>query len=981
MNSYFKEITDSYNILIPKIKKNSIYEIFCNTLIEQYKNIKIENFAFFMQVGSFYESYAWKLKIDNHEIDFNYKLYDRLSSILHMVKARKSSFVPHSIGNPYMFGFPEKSKERHIDRLLNENMIVVLVHQRDAEDGSKTKIRDIIEILHPSTNINNNSHDNFTMCIALNLYKNYYTCGISLFNLNSNENYVYECIDSKKSKNNVKNKIYKINITYKPNEIIFYNFTKLDNDIISKNLDLDSFEKNIMFFDDINNKDLLKIEYQREYFKEIYNDDILLNNNLKHYNLNFYEEARLSFILLLDYISKINKLFLNNISKPQFIEIEDSLNIDYNTLDQLNIVSAEKKYEKFCLLEILDYTSTVMGKRFLNRRITNPLTNIEVLNLNYDISIEMLDNYMEFEKILNNIYDLARYHKKIFYQRISPQDLFVLFDNYEHFCKLIDLSSKNIILNKFIKEKIKKKKIEKIIKEFKKKFNLIKIKDINSCDIMSLNEIIFKKSISKDLDKFINQYNILKKFKKDKLIEIKTFFDSHIKGKYKFKGKFETNSNYISITKTKCNLFKKFKDSNDSMKDYFITQTGKSKFFLRSPILDEKFDQEQIIWDDINNKQMILYKRFLISLQKNKDFFHQIEYIIGFIDFIKSNVKVSLINKYSRPNIIDNNDSFFDIKDFRHPIIEKINKDTEFVKNDLHLDSQKLGLVLTGDNGIGKSSLLKSIGICIIMAQSGMFVPCKSMNFFPFNNILTRIKGNDNIFSNSSSFQVEMIELCNILQKSNEKSLVLMDELCKGTEQASSHSLTLSVINQLVNKKKCKFIITTHMHSIFKDDLFKQLIETNKIFTKYMEVEISKGEIIYKRRLIDGCSGEIYGLEIARMLGIDSDVINKAMTIRNDFLNVSNEIVSTKKSKYNSKKYMTKCELCGKKKQDELETHHIIEQKESNEDGFLENEMYHKNELFNLMVLCKKCHKKITFKKMKTSKKKLTSKGIIVEQI
>jgi len=982
MNSYFKEITDSYNILIPKIKKNSIYEIFCNTLIEQYKNIKIENFAFFMQVGSFYESYAWKLKIDNHEIDFNYKLYDRLSSILHMVKARKSSFVPHSISNPYMFGFPEKSKERHIDRLLNENMIVVLVHQRDAEDGSKTKIRDTIEILHPSTNINNNSNDNFTMCIALNLYKNYYTCGISLFNLNSNENYVYECIDSKKSKNNVKNKIYKINITYKPNEIIFYNFTKLDNDIISKNLDLDSFEKNIMFFDDINNKDLLKIEYQREYFKEIYNDDILLNNNLKHYNLNFYEEARLSFILLLDYISKINKLFLNNISKPQFIEIEDSLNIDYNTLDQLNIVSTEKKYEKFCLLEILDYTSTVMGKRFLNRRITNPLTNIEVLNLNYDISVEMLDNYMEFEKILNNIYDLARYHKKIFYQRISPQDLFVLFDNYEHFCKLIDLSSKNIILNKFIKEKIKKKKIEKIIKEFKKKFNLIKIKDINSCDIMSLNEIIFKKSISKDLDKFINKYNILKKFKKNKLIEIKTFFDSHTKGKYKFKGKFEDNSNYIKITVSKYKIFNKFKNTDDNMKDYFITQTGKSKFFLRSPILDEKFIQEQIIWDDINNKQMIIYKRFLLSLQKNKDFFHQIEFIIGFIDFIKSNVKVSLINKYSKPNIIDNNDdSFFDIKDFRHPIIEKINKDTEFVKNDLHLDSNKLGLVLTGDNGIGKSSLLKSIGICIIMAQSGMFVPCKSMNFFPFNNILTRIKGNDNIFSNSSSFQVEMIELCNILQKSNEKSLVLMDELCKGTEQASSHSLTLSVINQLVNKKKCKFIITTHMHSIFKDDLFKQLIETNKIFTKYMEVEISKGKIIYKRKLIDGCSGEIYGLEIARMLGINSDVINKAMTIRNDFLNISNEIVSTKKSKYNSKKYMTKCELCGKKKQNDLETHHIIEQKESNEDGFLENEMYHKNELFNLMVLCKKCHKKITFKKMKTSKKKLTSKGIIVEQI
>ena len=166
------------------------------------------------------------------------------------------------------------------------------------------------------------------------------------------------------------------------------------------------------------------------------------------------------------------------------------------------------------------------------------------------------------------------------------------------------------------------------------------------------------------------------------------------------------------------------------MKDYFITQTGKSKYFLRSDILDEKFNQEQIIWDNINNKQFILFKKYLLSLQKHKDLFHNIEYIIGFIDFIKSNVKVSNINKYSKPKSINNNDSFFDIKEFRHPIIEKINKDTEFVKNNLLLDSNNLGLISPGDNGIGKSSLLKSIGICIIMAQSGLFVPCKSISFF-----------------------------------------------------------------------------------------------------------------------------------------------------------------------------------------------------------------------------------------------------------
>jgi DNA mismatch repair ATPase MutS len=225
-----------------------------------------------------------------------------------------------------------------------------------------------------------------------------------------------------------------------------------------------------------------------------------------------------------------------------------------------------------------------------------------------------------------------------------------------------------------------------------------------------------------------------------------------------------------------------------------------------------------------------------------------------------------------------------------------------------------------------------------------------------------------------------MIELSNILNKCNNNSLVLIDELCKGTEQASSHSLTLSVINHFISEVKCKFIITTHMHSIFQDKLLKETIKKNKIAIKHMLVEIKNGKMIYKRKLVDGTSTDIYGLEIAKTLGINQNVIKNAMKYRNNFLNHSNEFVSIKKSKYNSKKYMIECEMCGVKKQNQLETHHIIEQRESNKNGYLENEMYHKNELFNLMVLCKKCHKKITFKKVKTSKKNLTSDGIVVDK-
>lgn len=978
-----KIIKKNYDYVIKKLKKTSIYYEFCNMYYKYKNQLKVNKLAFFMQVGKFYESYAWSFEENEELIEFNYEEFKNLSYTLNMLTARKNNSVKHSLDNPYMFGFPEQVKDRHIDRLLDDDYHIVLVHQRDDENDSKIKIRDQVEIINPSTNINNNNFDNFTMCITINTtYRNnYYYCGISLYNLNSNENYIFECNDTKNYTNNVKNKINKIYLIYKPTKIICYNFSNKENQELTKELDLNIYNDIIVIYNDndLENKNLKNINYQRELLKEVYNEDILLSTNIKNYSLNYLTEARLSYIILLDYIGKSNKLLLNNISLPKYVEMEDYLNLDYNTLEQLNIVSIDKKYDKYSLIEILDNTSTVVGKRFLIRRITNPLTNIEELNLNYNLTEELYDDYLKFEKILCKIHDISKLHKKLLYQRISPDNLYLLMKNYNTIINLYKLGSSYTKLNELFKKRnFTIKKLENITKSFEKIF-LTKVKEVRGENILNLNEIIFKSNYDETLKKYIQTYNELLSKKRMKLNELTNFMLRNlIKGKSKKNQLTLTyeDTNLINITRVKAELIKRNQEKYEELKEIEIIQRGKNKYYLKINSLVEQYNEELKLLEDINQKQNILYKKYLNSLNKYKDYFEEIEYYVGFIDFIKSNIKNSKNNYYTKPEIKDETNSKFDIEDFRHPIIEKINKDTEFVKNSLKLDN-KNGLVLTGTNGLGKSTILKNIGLCIIMAQSGMYVPCKNMLYTPFKNILTRIKGNDNIFTNSSSFQIEMIELNNIIKNSNNSSLILMDELCRGTEQASSHSLTIGVIEYLL-ELDCKFIITTHMHSIFKDKNFEELKKSDKLLIQHLEVDIQNGELIYKRTLKDGVSESIYGLEIARMLGIEEKLIKRCNEIRNNYLDISNEIVSVKKSKYNSEKYLVKCELCNKKNQSELETHHIVEQKESNQEGLLENELYHKNELFNLMVLCKDCHKKITFGKMKTTKKIVSSSGIKV---
>jgi DNA mismatch repair protein MutS len=290
------------------------------------------------------------------------------------------------------------------------------------------------------------------------------------------------------------------------------------------------------------------------------------------------------------------------------------------------------------------------------------------------------------------------------------------------------------------------------------------------------------------------------------------------------------------------------------------------------------------------------------------------------------------------------------VENIRHPLIELINDNSEYITNTLTLNND--GILLYGLNFSGKSSLMKSIGINIILAQSGMYVAAKKFTYFPYNEIFMRIPNGDNIFMGHSTFIAEMLEVKNILHLTTSHSLVLGDEIATGTETNSGLSIVGGCILKLI-EKRVSFIFATHMHELLNLKDIKKHIENKILKIKHMSISYDENmNIKYDRQLKDGNGSKQYGLEVANSLGFDISYITSCNKIRNEITNQSETIVNTKNSSYNRKVYFDVCAEC---KLPSQEIHHIKFQKDADENGFLK-EGFHKNRTFNLIPLCKSCH-------------------------
>lgn len=377
----------------------------------------------------------------------------------------------------------------------------------------------------------------------------------------------------------------------------------------------------------------------------------------------------------------------------------------------------------------------------------------------------------------------------------------------------------------------------------------------------------------------------------------------------------------------------------------------------------------------------LIYNKFISRFE---DFQMEIEMILQFItqvDLLYTKATIAKKYNYCKPTIVQSEKSFVDVTNLRHCLIEQFQNNEIYVTNDIALgDGKTDGMLLYGTNAVGKTSFIKSIGVSIIMAQSGLYVPASSFNYYPYKYIFTRIIGNDNIFKGQSTFAVEMSELRTILRLANENSLILGDELCSGTEIMSAISIFVAGIQELY-RSKSSFIFATHLHEIVNYDEIKEL---TTIVLKHMEVIYDKEHdmLIYDRKLKDGPGNSMYGLEVCKSLNLPQDFLDAAYSIRMKYNKEPNSrsILSLKTSPYNAKKLVNICERC--QIHDGKEVHHLIYQKEADKNGIIKTKdaVFHKNDLANLMTLCESCHNDI-HKKNETLKKMKTTKGLQVTPV
>jgi DNA mismatch repair protein MutS len=982
--------------------KNNIIEEYLR-IYNHYKNeFCKENVFIFMQVGSFHESYQ------TYENGPNLQAISNITNVV--LTKRNKSIIEVSMKNPYVLGVQSSTVSKYVKILIDANYTVVVIDQVSQPPNI---IREITGIYSPSmyiqdTNTQNGIINNEAIYISaiyidesndLISKKPLISCGISIIDLTTGKTIISEIYASKDDDKYTLDEIIKFINGYQSKKILLISnkITSLKEKELESYLELNDKQFYHYKYDELikkNNKVIKpfdKISYQQAILSKVY--DNVSNDMIQYLDLENKIYGRITFCILIDYVYEYNPNIIKKLIKPELYDQSNILNLANNAIYQLNLLTYDNnnisglynnKVIYKSVFDVLNKTSTPMGKRLLKEMLIQPKTDINMINKYYSIIEKMmLLPKNELEKLSNDlekILDLERLLRKLSLKVLHPLDLFNLINGISDGIDIInnllknniDIICKNdliIILDNAIDFLIHCKMI-------------LDIPELQKYILNDINGKIFNFNIYKDLDRInlkIDMCNNLMSILSNGLSEyLDKILDSTKKESLKNSVKIESTpseGHFLCLTKRRAEIFQKQLQKDKEIKiDYndkeylikyenlefkYSSKGNSAKVFF--PMLEKNSTSLVDYIEELKklNKEYfletldLLYKKYSNNLCKFID-------LIAVADYLKSGTIIAINNHYTKPIINNklNNKSFVNVKNLRHPLIELINNNTEYVPIDISLGENTDGILLFGLNSSGKSSLQKSIGIGIIMAQMGYYVSASHFEYYPYKTLMTRINSNDNLFKGLSSFALELVELRAILKRANSNTLVIADEVCKGTEHQSSLIIVMAMIETLC-KNNTSFITATHLHELTKMD---RINEIDNLAIKHLHIDYNEktNELIYERKLKDGPGENFYGLNLAKYFISDNNFLTLANDIKTDLFN--DQLVINKTSNYNNDVYMDNCFICKYKplkNEIPLETHHIVFQKDF-KNGVCNTKLHlKKNHKSNLVVLCYKCHDEI----------------------
>ena len=793
-------------------------------MMQQYLDTKekYKDCILFYRLGDFYEMFFEDAKIVSKELELT----------LTGKSCGQEERAP-------MCGVPFHAAENYLNRLVQKGYKVAICEQVEDPKTAKGLVkRDVVRIVTMGTNLStqvlDETKNNFIMCI----YTQKGSYGVAVADISTG--------DFKTTQIENKDKLIDEICKFSPSEIL-------------SNIDLNTCGIPIAL---LAQKNQMSVTFEKEY---LFDKDLSEKALKEHFNITNLEGLGLSDYplgmqacgALISYFYETQKSTLNQLIGIEPYSTEAFLIIDSSSRRNLELCETmREKQKKGSLLWVLDKTRTAMGARMLRNWVEQPLVQKEEILKRYDAIGECLNNVMireELREYLNSIYDLERLMSRICYKSANPRDLIAFKTSIAYLPSikslLNDLSKSELICS-----------LNQKMDSLEDLFQLIDDAMIEECPISSKEGGMIKDGYNETLD-------ALKKSKTDgkdwlAALEEKEKEATGIKNlKIKFNRVF---GYYFEVT----NSYK------DLVPDYFVRkQTLANAERYTTKELDDLAD----IILGAEDKLFALEYEIFVSIREHLS--SQVQRIldtakaIARLDAVLSLAVISEQNSYVRPEI--NEEGIIDIKDGRHPVVEKMISNDMFVSNDtfLNQDANRISII-TGPNMAGKSTYMRQSALIVLMAQIGCYVPASYANISLVDKIFTRVGASDDLASGQSTFMVEMSEVANILRNATKNSLLILDEIGRGTSTYDGLSIAWSVVEHISNELGAKTLFATHYHEL--TELEGRL---TGVHNYCIAVKEEGDHIVFLRKIISGGADKSYGIQVAKLAGVPDSVIKRSKEI------------------------------------------------------------------------------------------------------
>ena len=787
-------------------------------LMKQYKEIKsnFEDSILFFRLGDFYEMF----------FEDAVKASKELGLTLTSRNKEKNADVP-------LAGIPFHSADSYITKLVSKGYKVAICEQTEDPKMAKGIVkREVVKIITPGTVVDVEALDAKSNNYLMSILKIENKLGIAYIDITTGE---FKVTEVEKDDDFVKlfNEVNKI----EPKEVLvtedFYGEIKekLD-DFLQKNDSVVTFVNKV--------RDSAK--YLMEYFEIV---------SLESYGIKDKKGIIGAAAMALDYVATMQVEHELTVEKIEFVNISNYAEINAITSRNLELLKNQREKTVYgSLLWVLDECKTSMGTRLLKRFINNPLLNIDKIKKRQEDVQYFIDNILIREDLrekLEDIYDLERLLGKIIFGSENGKDL--------------------TALKKTIKSAVEIMKILENTDFFKSidvniLFECYKIIDdsINEDAPFSVREGgIIKSGYSQELDEIRNIMNSGKDF----LLDIEQR-EREATGIRNMKIKFNKVFGYfIEITKSNLNMVPEH---------YIRKQTLSNSERYITPELKKYEDTIINSKAKIEDLEYHLFKEVSRKVKEHRKILSKLAERLAYIDVMVSFAVNAIENDYVKPEMSE--EYSFEIVDGRHPVVEKLIGRTDYVSNDTIFTEKESFVVLTGPNMSGKSTYMKQIALISIMAQIGSFVPAGKARLSIIDKYLTRIGASDDILTGQSTFMVEMSEVSNILNNATEKSLIILDEVGRGTSTTDGVSIATAISMYIHDKIGAKTVFATHYHEL--TDLENKF---SHIVNYRIEVDEKQGKVMFLRNIVKGGADKSYGIEVAKLAGLPKEILVESRKI------------------------------------------------------------------------------------------------------